>query len=120
MSLHKNVNTGEVRDLPDELLSAWSSAANPKLAEWEPHTPEPPAPVTPARYQVLKDTILQRIKAAGKLADLRQAINSLDEDTRFEWDNSSWFHNDNPLIVSGVTGIGLITEEILAPDPLAP
>ncbi|HSI08837.1 MAG TPA: hypothetical protein VK985_09600 [Rariglobus sp.] len=78
--------------------------------------PVPPAPV----HRILKDTLIQRVKAANKLADLRAMINALDADARFEWDNSSWFSSDNAMIVQGVTALGLTPATLLAADPLAP
>lgn len=79
----------------------------------------PPAPPA-APHRILKDTIIQRVKAANKLADLRTMITGLDADSRFEWDNSSWFHSNNALLVGGVQTLGLDPATILAADPLAP
>ncbi|MFA6962449.1 MAG: hypothetical protein WC205_16965 [Opitutaceae bacterium] len=78
-----------------------------------------PAPPTPT-HRILKDTLIQRVKSADKLTELRGMIAALDADARFEWDNSSWFSSDNPMMVAGVTALGLPTATILAPDPLAP
>jgi hypothetical protein len=84
-------------------------------------TPPPPPPAAPAPVcRVLKDTILLRVKAAGKLGALRQAVASLGEDDRFFWDNSSWFSSDNALVRGGLFAIGCDPEEVLAPDDLAP
>jgi hypothetical protein len=80
--------------------------------------PEPaPAVVV---HRILKDTLIQRVKAAGKLTELRGMIAGLDDDHRFEWDNSSWFSSDNAFITGGVTALGLDAAVILAADPLAP
>jgi hypothetical protein len=79
----------------------------------------PPAPLV-AVYRVLKDTIVLRIKAAGKLSQLRQVVASLNDDQKFEWDSATWFSSDNPLIISGIQAIGLDPSAILARDPLAP
>lgn len=84
------------------------------------HCAKPPPAPEPPVYRVLKDTIVLRVKEAGKLTQLRQVITSLTEDQRFEWDNASWFSSTNPLIVQGVQSIGLDPAIILARDPLAP
>jgi hypothetical protein len=76
--------------------------------------PEPPV------YRVLKDTIVQRIKAAGKLTQLAGMIAGLPADQKFEFDQSNWFSSNNALLVGGCTQLGLDPAEILAPDPLAP
>ncbi|MBC8011460.1 MAG: hypothetical protein H7067_15355 [Burkholderiales bacterium] len=79
-----------------------------------------PAPAAVVVHRILKDTLIQRVKAANKLAGLRAMIASLDDDARFEWDNSSWFSSDNALIVGGVAALQLEAAVILAADPLAP
>lgn len=78
--------------------------------------PEPP----PAPRRVLKDTIVQRIKAHGKLSDLAALVATLTPEQRFEFDHSTWFSSDNALIVGGVQALGLDPADILAADPLAP
>lgn len=106
----------------------WASApaegATPETiaAEVEALIANPPLPptVTLPPHRILKDTIVQRVKAAGKLSDLRAIIGTLDPDQRFEWDSSTWFHSDNALIVNGVAGLNLDPAVILANDPLAP
>lgn len=82
-----------------------------------PRTPPAPAP---APHRILKDTIVQRVKAAAKLPELRGLIAVLDEDMRFEWDNSTWFSSDNSLLIEGLKSAHLDPAVILAPDPLAP
>lgn len=80
--------------------------------------PEPaPAVVV---HRILKDTLIQRVKTAGKLTELRGMIAALDDDARFEWGNSSWFSSNNAMIVQGVAALGLDAAVILAADPLAP
>ncbi len=100
----------------------WSGASTPSAADLDdalatPRT-QPAPPVAP--HRILKDTIIQRVKAANKLAELRAIIAGLDADARFEWDNSSWFSSNNALLLGGVQGLGLDPAVILAPDPLAP
>jgi hypothetical protein len=79
-----------------------------------------PAPDPLPVHRVLKDTIIQRVKAAGKLPQLRTVIDTLDADQRFEWDNSSWFSSNNPLLLAGMATLELNASDILAFDPLAP
>jgi hypothetical protein len=81
------------------------------------HTIPPPAAEP---HHVLKDTIIQRIKAAGKLSDMAYLVSQLQADQKFEFDHSTWFHSDNPLIVAGIQQLELDPSVILAPDPLAP
>jgi hypothetical protein len=76
--------------------------------------PPPAAPV----YRVLKDTIVQRVKTAGKLTQLAAMIAALPADQKFEFDQSNWFSSNNALLVGGCTQLGLDPAQILAPDPL--
>lgn len=109
---HKQVDSGgSVGRLPDNQETTDENIAAAIL--------NPPVPDV-APHRVLKDTIIQRVKTAGKLAQLRAMIETLDADQRFEWDNSSWFHSNNAVLVDGITSLELDSLVILAPDPLAP
>lgn len=102
-------------EMSDNELAQWASAdlASGWVAGPAPEEIKPP-------HRVLKDTIVLRVKEAGKLTHLRQVIAALNDDQRFEWDSASWFTSTNPLIVQGVYAIGLDPAMILARDPLAP
>lgn len=80
----------------------------------------PPAPPTPAPHRVLKDTIILRVKSAGKLSDLATLIGTLSAADQFEFTHSTWFHSDNTQLIGAATALGLDPAAILAPDPLAP
>jgi hypothetical protein len=75
-------------------------------------------PVTP--HRVLKDTIILRVEAAGKLADLMALHASLPALQRWQFDQAHWFSSDNALILGGLAQLNLNTAVILAVDPLAP
>ena len=70
-------------------------------------------------WPVLKDTIVQRMKAQGLLANLAAMVGSLPTEDRFEFDQSSWFASSNPRIRGGITACGGDPDTILAFDPMA-
>jgi hypothetical protein len=80
----------------------------------------PAAEPAPAPWRVLKDTIILRVKAAGKLAQLSQLIASLPAADQFEFTHSTWFSSNNPQLVGAAGALGLDPSVILARDPLAP
>jgi hypothetical protein len=69
-------------------------------------------------FRVLKDTLIQRFKAADKLADLMALLDSLPAQARFEFDQSAWFSAESPEIVGAVMALGLDPAVILDFDPL--
>jgi hypothetical protein len=79
------------------------------------------APQRPAAapHRVLKDTIVLRVKAAGKLSEFMAMVESMPAAERFEYDQYSWFSSDNPQMRVGLQAIGLSPDSILSPDPLA-
>lgn len=48
MATYRNIITGEVRDISDDLMSSWVAAGNPKASEWQPYSPPVPPPPPPA------------------------------------------------------------------------
>jgi hypothetical protein len=73
----------------------------------------------PMTWPVLKDTIVQRMKAVGLLSNLAGMVETLSKEDRFEFDNSSWFASNNPRIAAGISECGGDPIVILAFDPLA-
>lgn len=47
MSTYRHTTTGEVREISDELISAWEAANNPKREAWVAYAPPPPEPPAP-------------------------------------------------------------------------
>ena len=70
-------------------------------------------------HRVLKDTILQRLKAKGKLAGLSYLISTLPAEMQFEFTHSTWFSSESPEIVGAVQALNDDVSEILGYDPLA-
>ena len=77
------------------------------------------ATTPPDSWPILKDTIVQRMKAAGLLENLAAMVNTLPTVDRFEFDQSSWFSSSNPRIRGGIAACGGDVDTVLALDPMA-
>lgn len=58
MGTFKNINTGEIRDLPLELVDAWIASGNPKASVWEAWEVVPPPILPEANWAQFKDVAL--------------------------------------------------------------
>jgi hypothetical protein len=66
MPLYQHTSTGEIRDLPPELILTWTAANNPKLAFWAAYTPPEPEPyVAPVPSEVGSGQIRAALVAEG-------------------------------------------------------
>lgn len=93
---------------------AWRDANAPTatIEEVVETIAEPEVP----RWRVSKDTLLVRVEAAGKVAEVMAAIGALPESERFLFTNFAWFWSNNPRIVAMCEALGLDPDEILSPD----
>lgn len=91
---------------------AWRDANAPgaPVAVIERALPEP------ERWRVSKDTLLVRVEAAGKLAEVIAAIDAMPADEQFLWTNFAWFWSDNERIRAMCQVLGLDPEVIMAED----
>jgi hypothetical protein len=77
------------------------------------------APVGPLEWYGSMDTFVQRVKAAGKLTQLRTRVNSvMTQDEKFEFDHSTRLLNTATPVLDLVAVLELDPQVILAPDPL--
>lgn len=95
--------------------SAWRDANAPggTISTYDPPTDSPP------RWRVSKDTMLVRVEAAGKVAEVMGLIAALPESERFLFTNFAWFWSDNARIIAMCQAVGLDPEVILAEDEFA-
>lgn len=94
---------------------AWRDAFAPGQPIVE-RTVEPP---TPEPHRVSKDTMLVRVEAAGKVAEVMGLIAALPADEQFLFSNFAWFWSDNARIIAMCQAVGLDPEVILAEDEFA-
>lgn len=69
-------------------------------------------------HRVSKETLIRRVRDAGKLAAMREFVMSLPPDKIFEFQNLTSFECNNAEINAGLIAIGLRPGEMLAVDPL--
>jgi len=103
----------EFRTLAD--AEAWRDANAPGRPIVE-RTIEPPSP-TP--HRVSKDTMLVRVEAAGKVAEVMGLIEALPPDEQFLFTNFAWFWSDNARIRAMCAAVGVDPDVILAEDEFA-
>jgi hypothetical protein len=73
---------------------------------------KPPIP----KYKISKDTIINRIDAAGKLSDAAVIYSSSSDEDKMRYDGNSWFWSDNPRILGLIEALGLNPSIILSRD----
>jgi hypothetical protein len=76
MSLYKNNQTGEIRDISDDVYSSWISASNPKAAAWESYEYPVIEPSPPTDQEIWEEKLAGVITVGG--IDLKASINSRD------------------------------------------
>jgi hypothetical protein len=103
----------EFRTLAD--AEAWRDAFAPGQPIVE-RTIDPP---TPEPHRVSKDTMLVRVEAAGKVAEVMGLIAALPPDEQFLFSNFAWFWSDNARIRAMCSVVGLDPDVILAEDEFA-
>jgi hypothetical protein len=65
MSLYKNKQTGEVRDISDDLYSSWVNASNEKASVWEAYEPPVIEPTPPTDQEIWQEKLAGRINING-------------------------------------------------------
>jgi hypothetical protein len=119
-----DTSTGEIRELPDDLIAMWRSTGNPKAGVWQelPPKPSPEAawngtewtiPVPPVPQSVSARQIrLWLIQHGVSLASVEAAINAIpDQQTRdsvqVEWEYAPYVERSHPWLVPLAAALGL-------------
>jgi hypothetical protein len=71
----------------------------------------------PEPHRVSKDTIIGRVVAAGKLADVMGALAAQTAEQQFIWNNSLWFWSNNATLRELCQNLGMDPDVILDTDP---
>ena len=128
MSYYISVD-GEVRELPDELVSAWEAAGNPKAAQWallpprpsdgaawngsEWVVPTPPVPESVSARQIRLWLIRQGISLAAVDAAIDAIPDQLQRDSvRVEWDYAPYCERKHPFLVPLAAALGLTEQQV--------
>jgi hypothetical protein len=120
---------GEIRDLPDDLVSAWEAAGNPKSATWtllparpsdahqwiggEWSLPTQPVPGSVTARQIR----LWLVRHGVSLAAVDAAIDAIQdaqarEEARVEWDYAPYVERAHPMLVPLAAALGLDESQV--------
>lgn len=128
MSLYLH-SSGEIRDLPNDLVEAWGQAGNPKAAEWAALPPRPSdehqwiggawaLPTQPIPESVSARQIrLWLIRHGVSLSQVDAAIAAIPdqqqrEECRVEWDYAPYVERSHPMLIPLAAALGLSGEQV--------
>jgi hypothetical protein len=120
MSLYQNNTTGEVRDIDASRISAWTTAGNPKAAQWQAYTPPPPPePLPPEVPWAISNAELRDgiINNGINPALVTAYINGLpDGQEKWKalnaWEQTNYVERNNPLLNALAPAFGLTSAQI--------
>ena len=116
--------SGDLRDIPGELLAAWAAAGNPKANEWTPAPPKPadgatwngsswgvPTPSVPESVTA-RQIRLWLVGHGVSLAAVDAAIDAIPDAAqrdavRVEWEYAPYIERSHPMIVPLTAALGL-------------
>jgi hypothetical protein len=129
MNLYYNVDTYEIKDLSDELVSGWIENDNPKKDKWI-LLPEKPANdyywnngVWTQYQQSVPESVSARqirlwlINNGIQLAQVENAINSIEdpitrETVKVEWEYAPYVERNHPMLVPLAQALGLSESQV--------
>jgi hypothetical protein len=120
--------TGEVREIPNELVAAWEAAGNPKAAQWtllpprpsdvaqwngsEWVVPTPPVPESVSARQIRLWLIRQGISLSAVDAAIDAIPDQLQRDSvRVEWDYAPYVERTHPMLIPLAAALGLTEQQ---------
>jgi hypothetical protein len=128
MSLYIGTD-GEIRDLPDDLVSAWAAAGNPKSAAWtllparpsdahqwiggEWSLPTQPVPESVTARQIR----LYLVRHGIQLSQVEAAIEAIQdpqtrEECRVEWHHAPYVDRTHPMLIPIAAVLGLSEAQV--------
>lgn len=129
MTLYYNINTFELKELPEDLIFSWGLANNPKLNEWilaplKPNensiwnngewlNPKVPIPQTVSARQIR----LWLVQNGFQLDQIDMSIDSIEDPmtkqiVKIEWEYAPYVERSHPWLVPLAASLGLTTEQI--------
>jgi len=127
--LRYNIETYELREIPDAQIAMWEETNNPKLAYYPPAPPKPaenavwgagtwviPPVVIPESISA-RQIRLWLIMHGISLAAVEQAIDQIPDEqqrdiTRVEWEYAPYVERTHPMLIPLATVLGLSSEII--------
>lgn len=128
MSLYLSID-GDIRDLPDDLVSAWAAAGNPKAAAWTLLPPKPsddsqwiggawvvPTPSIPESVSA-RQIRLWLVRNGISLAAVDAAIDAIPDavtrdSVRVEWEYAPYVERSHPMLVPLAAALGLTEQQV--------
>ena len=129
MNLYYNVDTYEIKDLSDELVSGWIENDNPKKDKWA-LLPEKPANdyywnngVWTQYQQSVPESVSARqirlwlINNGIQLIQVEQAINNIEdpitrETIKVEWEYAPYVERNHPMLIPLAQALGLTENQV--------
>ena len=129
MSLYIS-SDGDIRDLPDDLVSAWESAGNPKAAAWTLLPPRPsddaqwiggawvvPSPAVPESVSARQIRLWLVQRGGISLAAVDAAIDAIQDQptrdsVRVEWEYAPYVERAHPFLVPLAAALGLTEQQV--------
>ena len=121
--------TGEIRELPDDLMEAWVAAENPKASQWALLPPRPsdeanwngsewvaPTPAIPENVSA-RQIRLWLVRNGVSLASVDAAIDSIPDQlqrdsVRVEWDYAPYVERTHPMLIPLAAALGLTEQQV--------
>jgi hypothetical protein len=122
-------NTNEIKELPDDLVSAWEAAGNPKASQWTLLPPRPSedatwngsdwavpplaVPESVSARQIRLWLIRQGISLAAVDAAIDEIPDQIQRDSvRVEWEYAPYVERTHPMLVPLALELGLTETQI--------
>lgn len=128
MSLYISIS-GEIRDLPDDLVAAWEAAGNPKAGAWSLLPPRPseaaqwvdgawviPPQEVPASVSA-RQIRLWLVRHGVSLSAVDAAIEAIPDqqardECRIEWDWAPYILRSHQMLIPLASALGLTPEQV--------
>ena len=125
----RDIATGEIRNLPDDLVAMWRETGNPKAEAWQELPPRPspdavwqdgewvvPVPAGPASVTA-RQIRLWLVRHGVSLAAVDAAIDAIPdqqarEECRVEWAYAPYVERSHPMLVPLAAALGLTEAQV--------
>lgn len=128
MSLYISIS-GEIRDLPDDIVAAWEAAGNPKAGAWSllPPRPSDAAQWIDGAWVIQPPEVPESVSARQiriylvrngfNLAQVDAAIDAIPDEQarqecRIEWDYAPYILRSHPMLIPLAAALGLTPEQV--------
>lgn len=129
MTLYYNIDSYEIKDLPDDLVNGWIENNNPKLDNWIllPSQPTSNHIWTNGSWILISPEIPQTVSARQvriwliqhgiSLSQVDTAINTIEDPvvrdiTKVEWEYAPYIERSHPMLIPLGAALGLSNEQI--------